>query len=128
MARTYQKQKNQIHIRSKASGDRSIGVITLKQSATEYGAGTVVVAEYAAGAATGLYVDPVAAGVDVSAYDTVKVAIIHDRIHAADGNQDAVALVRDAEVYGNLISLKNLAGAEKTAVAEALEAAGLITR
>jgi len=128
MARVYQHQQDQLHVKSKASGDRSIEVVTLKQSATVYGAGTVVVAEYAADVATGLYVDPAATGIDISAYETVKAAILNDRVDASEANHAAVAIVRDAEVYGSLTSLDKLAGAELTAVTAALADAHVVNR
>ncbi|MBY5873728.1 hypothetical protein HFN53_17055 [Rhizobium leguminosarum] len=132
MSRVYQHQQDQLHVRSKANGDLSLDVITLKQSATVYEAGTVVVAEYTIAGetqtATGLYVSPTAAGVDVSAYDVVIAAVINDRVDASAANHAAVAIIRDAEVYGGLITLKSLAGAEKTAVAAALAAAHVVLR
>lgn len=126
MARVYQHQQDYLHIKSKE--DRSIEVVTLKQSATVYGAGTVVVAEYAADVATGFYVDPAAAGIDISAYTKVIPAVLNDRVDASAANHEAVAIVRDAEVYGSLTSIGKLAGAELAAVATALADAHVVTR
>jgi hypothetical protein len=133
MTRVYQNQQDCLHIKSKASGDRSLDVVTLKQSSTVYGAGTVVVAEYtlsgensATQTATGLHVDP--ASVDVAVYKTVKVAVINDRVDASAGSHAAVAITNDAEVYGHLISLKGLAAPKKVVVAAALDAAGIKVR
>jgi len=133
MTRVYQNQQDHLHIRSKANGDRSIEVINLKQDASVYGAGTVVVAEYTLSGennvtqvATGLYVDP--ADVAVVDYKTVKVAVINDRVDASAGDHAAVALVRDGEAYGQYISLKGLASPKKAVVAAALDAAGIVVR
>ncbi|UFS81556.1 MULTISPECIES: head decoration protein [Rhizobium] len=131
MTRVNQNKPDQLHVRSKANGDRTIDVITLKQSATVYKAGTVVVAEYtgASGSqvATGLYIDP-ASAVDVTTYDRIKVAVLNDRVDATAGSHAAVAITRAAEVYGQWISLKDLATVEKAVVAAALDAAGIVVR
>jgi Bacteriophage lambda head decoration protein D len=131
MSRHYMQQADQLHIKSKAAATRSIDVITLKQSTTVYKPGTVVVAEYTGSTgsqvATGLYIDP-AGAVDATTYDKIKVAVLNDRVDATEANHEAVAITRDAEVWGSLISLKGLAGAEKTAVAAALAAADIVVR
>lgn len=125
MTYVHQNQPDQIHIK-REEDDISIKVVTLKQSATPYAAGTVVVEEFVNSASTGLYVD--AASVSVDTYTTVHAAILRDRVYAVDGNHDAVTTFQIAEIYGALTSLATLVTAKKAAVAAALALNHVVVR
>ena len=132
MARVYRKRPDFQFLLSKATSDRSLEQITLKESATVYEAGSVVAAEYvtvgsgedATREASGLYVRLTDA--ILAADDPIDVAIVGPRTIATENDAPTLAVVRDAEVKG--FELELAAGVTIDEAAAPLKAQGIVIR
>lgn len=135
MATLYAHRPTAAFLLSKANSDRSIDQVTLKQSATVYEVGTVLVAEYTESVAdsgnfntaTGKYVAAVGLA-DLADYDTLKVAFLVERTNATEGDQEVVVVNADAEIKGFETTLSAIASGAKAAVNAAVAAQGIKVR
>jgi len=135
MATVYQKRPAAVFIQSKSNGDRSADVVVLKQSATEYVSGSVLVAEYtesvsASGnydTATGKYVAAVGLA-GLADYDTVKVALLVEPTDASEGDVEVLVINADAEIKGSETNLSAIATGAKPLINAAIAVQGIKVR
>lgn len=131
----YESRRDEAFIRTEANGSLSREVVTLKQSATVYDAGTALVREYVAsdpGApavldeATDKYV--AADGSGIENFSKVEVAFLNLQTNATAGDVLVTVIKRDAEIHAHETDLSALSAAERADFDAAAEAQTLIVR
>lgn len=114
---------------SKAPGELSVNVGTLKQRTEIYAPGTVVIAEYVADAATGLFVDvDTLTDAALADYETIIVAIVGYETDAREGNTPASLFDKQIEFKPSQTSLPDLSVAAKAIINTALSAQTIVAR
>lgn len=109
------------------SGDRSFDTVTLKESATEYASGEIVVAEYAAGAPTGKFVKA-STVTTPETYEPFEIGFVVRNTDASEADVQELVVNADAEIRIRDTNFDDLGSPVRFAVESAAKLSGIKLR